>query len=155
MALRNPAWILTKCKHIVPGLAEFLPRLRKDAVQDLGHCHGEQGHDKHGVDGTNESLRLLWHFGLQATDAGFEEDRRDACGGQREKESRSMKSSEQITIWKPILILTNFLPSLEDWKWGNKCPSVLLRLLWRWLLKPYSFHKFNKGKSTSIDFFFF
>lgn len=60
---------LTKCKHLVPVLAEAAPGSRHEAVQPAGHRHGQQCGHKHRSHCTDEGLGVWRHFCLQAAQA--------------------------------------------------------------------------------------
>lgn len=63
----------TKVEHVVPALAEDAPGLGKHFMKPAWHGHGEKSHHKHGVDGLNETLRLLRNNLIQTTDPGFKQ----------------------------------------------------------------------------------
>lgn len=65
----------TKVKHIVPALTKGVPWLGEDGVQPGWHGHGEQGEDKHGVDGLDEAVRLRGDVWLQAANPGLKQHR--------------------------------------------------------------------------------
>lgn len=75
--------IPTKLKHVVPALVKVVPGFGVKLVAPTGQGHGDQGHHKHGLNGLNETLRLLWNDWIQTTDSGLKQHRGNTCWKQK------------------------------------------------------------------------
>lgn len=84
-------------------------------MQPAGHGHCEQRHHKHGVDGLNETFRLLRNHLIQATDSGFKQHRGNAC--------RKTQNKPLITMCFNVIGLRSLTKHVVDF--------VSVKLLWQ------------------------
>lgn len=77
---------LTELEHVVPAAAEGVPGFGKQPVEPLRHSHSDERHDKHGVDGLDEALRLHRNHRVETADPGLKQHRRDPWRRSRRQE---------------------------------------------------------------------
>ncbi len=78
---------LTELEHVVPAAAEGVPGFGEKSVEPLRHSHSEERHDKHGVDGLDEALRLHRNHRVETADPGLKHHRRDPWRGSRRQDT--------------------------------------------------------------------